>query len=123
MATRSLGSLTLDLVAKTGGFEQGMDRATRSMQRFKADAQKQQDDLEKLLGKIDPVVARLGELDKMEQQLAAHRKANRLPADDYAEYLGKLNAMRDGLAGATSANDKYTMSAKAQAAALRGVPA
>jgi len=123
MATRSLGSLTLDLVAKTGGFEQGMDRAARSMQRFKAETAKQQNDLEKLLGKIDPVVGRLGELDKMEQQLAAHRKANRLPADDYAEYLGKLNAMRDGLTKATSANDKYTMSAKAQAAALRGVPA
>ncbi|WP_158891874.1 MULTISPECIES: phage tail tape measure protein [unclassified Pseudomonas] len=123
MATRSLGSLTLDLVAKTGGFEQGMDRASRSMQRFKAETSKQQNDLEKLLGKIDPVVGRLGELDKMEQQLAAHRKANRLPADDYAEYLGKLNAMRDGLTAATSANDKYTMSAKAQAAALRGVPA
>ncbi len=123
MATRSLGSLTLDLVAKTGGFEQGMDRASRSMQRFKTETTKQQNDLEKLLGKIDPVVGRLGELDKMEQQLAAHRKANRLPADDYAEYLGKLNAMRDGLAGATAANDKYTMSAKAQAAALRGVPA
>lgn len=29
MATRSLGSLTLDLVAKTVGFEQGMDRAAR----------------------------------------------------------------------------------------------
>lgn len=123
MATRSLGSLTLDLVAKTGGFEQGMDRAARSMQRLKSESAKQQNDLEKLLGKIDPVVGRLGELDKMEQQLAAHRKANRLPADDYAEYLGKLNAMRDGLTGATAANDKYTMSAKAQAAALRGVPA
>ena len=123
MATRSLGSLTLDLVAKTGGFEQGMDRAARSMQRFKTETTKQQNDLEKLLGKIDPVVGRLGELDKMEQQLAAHRKANRLPADDYAEYLGKLNAMRDGLTGAAAANDKYTMSAKAQAAALRGVPA
>lgn len=123
MATRSLGSLTLDLVAKTGGFEQGMDRASRSMQRFKTETSKQQNDLEKLLGKIDPVVGRLGELDKMEQQLAAHRKANRLPADDYAEYLGKLNAMRDGLTAATSANDKYTMSAKAQAAAIRGVPA
>lgn len=123
MATRSLGSLTLDLVAKTGGFEQGMDRASRSMQRFKTETTKQQNDLEKLLGKIDPVVGRLGELDKMEQQLAAHRKANRLPADDYAEYLGKLNAMRDGLTKATAANEKYTMSAKAQAAALRGVPA
>lgn len=123
MATRSLGSLTLDLVAKTGGFEQGMDRASRSMQRFKTETTKQQNDLEKLLGKIDPVVGRLGELDKMEQQLAAHRKANRLPADDYAEYLGKLNAMRDGLTKTTAANDTYTMSAKAQAAALRGVPA
>ncbi|WP_158892912.1 MULTISPECIES: phage tail tape measure protein [unclassified Pseudomonas] len=59
----------------------------------------------------------------MEQQLAAHRKANRIPTDDYAEYLGKLNAMRDGLTKATDANEKYTMSAKAQAAALRGVPA
>ncbi|QDD87506.1 phage tail tape measure protein [Pseudomonas oryzihabitans] len=123
MATRSLGSLTLDLIAKTGGFEQGMDRAARSMQRFEAETTKQQNDLEKLLGKIDPVVGRLGELDKMEQQLAAHRKANRLPADDYAEYLGKLNAMRDGLTKATGANEKYVMSARAQAAALRGVPA
>ncbi len=69
------------------------------------------------------MVGRLGELDKMEQQLAAHRKANRIPTDDYAEYLGKLNAMRDGLTKATDANEKYTMSAKAQAAALRGVPA
>lgn len=30
MATRSLGTLTVDLVAKTGGFEQGMDRAART---------------------------------------------------------------------------------------------
>lgn len=29
MATRSLGSLTLDLIAKIGGFEQGMNRAAR----------------------------------------------------------------------------------------------
>lgn len=30
MASRSLGTLTIDLIAKTGGFEQGMDRARRS---------------------------------------------------------------------------------------------
>jgi len=33
MASRSLGVLTLDLVARTGGFIQGMDRASRSSQR------------------------------------------------------------------------------------------
>ena len=30
MASRSLGSLTIDLIAKIGGFEQGMDRAARA---------------------------------------------------------------------------------------------
>ena len=33
MATRSLGTLTLDLIAKIGGFEQGMDRAARTSDR------------------------------------------------------------------------------------------
>src|SRR5690625_3129020 len=30
MAARNLGSLTIDLIAKTGGFERGMDRAART---------------------------------------------------------------------------------------------
>lgn len=33
MATRSLGTLTLNLIAKIGGFEQGMDRAARTADR------------------------------------------------------------------------------------------
>lgn len=33
MASRSLGTLTLDLIAKIGGFQQGMDQAARSTQR------------------------------------------------------------------------------------------
>lgn len=36
MASRSLGTLTVDLIARSGGFEQGMDRAARSAdKRFK----------------------------------------------------------------------------------------
>lgn len=34
MATRSLGTLTLDLVAKIGGFEQGMDKAGRAAKKM-----------------------------------------------------------------------------------------
>ncbi|MCV4287001.1 tape measure protein [Pseudomonas capsici] len=33
MASRSLGTLTLDLIAKIGGFQQGMDQASRSIAR------------------------------------------------------------------------------------------
>ncbi|MDP9523380.1 phage tail tape measure protein [Pseudomonas putida] len=33
MASRSLGTLTLDLIARIGGFQQGMDQAVRSTQR------------------------------------------------------------------------------------------
>lgn len=33
MATRSLGQLTLDVVARVGGFEQGMDKAARSAEK------------------------------------------------------------------------------------------
>lgn len=36
MATRSLGTLTLDLVAKIGGFERGMDQAARKSERTAA---------------------------------------------------------------------------------------
>ena len=36
MASRSLGTLTVDLVAKSAGFEQGMDKAARAAdKRFK----------------------------------------------------------------------------------------
>lgn len=35
MATRSLGTLTLDLVAKIGGFEQGMDKAGKASQKWR----------------------------------------------------------------------------------------
>src|SRR6185437_1817248 len=44
MATRSLGTLTIDLIAKTLGFEQGMDAASRKMQKTLNDMKKQADD-------------------------------------------------------------------------------
>src|SRR6185437_4090258 len=44
MATRSLGTLTIDLIAKTLGFEQGMDAASRKMQKTLNDMKRQADD-------------------------------------------------------------------------------
>lgn len=35
MASRSLGTLTLDLIARTGGFVAGMDQAERSSEKWR----------------------------------------------------------------------------------------
>jgi hypothetical protein len=40
MATRNLGSLTIDLIARTFGFEQGMDRAARTASKKSKDIEK-----------------------------------------------------------------------------------
>lgn len=40
MATRSLGTLTLDLIAKIGGFEQGMDKAEKRTQKWRREVKR-----------------------------------------------------------------------------------
>ncbi len=39
MASKSLGTLTLDLVAQTGGFIQGMDKAERASKKWRKEVQ------------------------------------------------------------------------------------
>lgn len=126
----SLGSLTVDLIANTAGFERGMNQAERALASATREAKKQGDALDRLIGQIDPTVAAYSRLDKMEQQLKAHRDAGRLPTDDYNQYIKQLNASREAVAATTKAIDANTrgfnaqgISAKAMAANLRNVPA
>lgn len=123
MAVDSLGQLTVDLVANTGGFEKGMDRAERKLKSTTREAKYQADQMGKLVGQIDPVVGAYGRLDKMEEQLRKHRAAGRLDEPDFKDYLSKLNDQRAALGKSSNDMDKGAMSAKAYAAALRGVPA
>ncbi len=123
MAVDSLGQLTVDLVANTGGFEKGMDRAQRSLKSATKEAAYQATQLDKLVGQIDPVVAAYGKLDKMEEQLRKHRAAGRLDEADFSDYLKKLNDQREAIGKVDTITQKAGMSAKAYAAALRGVPA
>lgn len=50
MATRSLGTLTLDLIARIGGFEQGMDKAGRVTDKRMREMQKRAEDTGKAIG-------------------------------------------------------------------------
>jgi lambda family phage tail tape measure protein len=130
MAVQSLGSLTVDLVANTAGFERGMNQAERALAAATREAKKQGDSLDRLIGQIDPTVAAYSRLDKMEQQLEAHRKAGRLPTEDYARYKTQLDQARASVEKTNTAIDKNVrgfnaqgLSAKQLAANLRGVPA
>lgn len=124
MATQgSLGQLTVDLVANTAGFERGMTQAERALQSATKEAKRQGDALDRLIGQIDPTVAAYSRLDKMEQQLAAHRKANRLDETDYKGYLAQINAARDAIGKTDKVMMQNGQTAKQYAAALRGVPA
>lgn len=77
--------------------------------------------LANLLGKIDPVTRKLNELDQMEKDLAKNKKF--LDPETFADYQGKLNTTRADLGRFNTDMNKTGMTAKATAAALRGVPA
>lgn len=123
MANRSLGTLTLNMVLNTGSFVEGQSRAERSMDRTAKAARRQQDDLAKLVGQIDPLIAEYAKLDKMEEQLRKHRQLGNIGQEDYDVYSEKINKMRNEVRGSSIEFDKNGLSAKQMAAALRGVPA
>lgn len=123
MAIKSLGQLTVDLVLKTGSYTEGVGRAERANERLQKGLKKQRDELARLVGQIDPVVAEYARIDKMEQKLRQNRKRGLLSGDDFDRYLGKLNEMRKSVGQTSVEFDKNGMSAKQLQASLRGLPA
>lgn len=123
MASRNFGTLTVDLVARVGGFEEGMNKAERATDKLNRQTRKQQNELDRLIGKIDPVAGRLSEIDRMEQQLRKHRKDGLLPEDDFQHYNQQLQQMRQAYGYNDTAMRKNAKSARELAFATRGLPA
>ncbi len=101
----------------------GIDSVGQSSETTGKKVKTQKEQLEELLGSIDPVTRRLGELDKQEKELAKNRKLGLIDADTFSEYQAKISATRADLGRFNSDLGKTGMTAKATAAALRGVPA
>ncbi|WP_228394193.1 phage tail length tape measure family protein [Pseudomonas helleri] len=59
--------------------------------------EEQAKELEKLLGKIDPVYRKLAEIDQLERELAKNKKF--LDADTFADYQAKIAATRKAIGG------------------------
>ncbi|WP_353187483.1 phage tail tape measure protein [Pseudomonas sp.] len=101
----------------------GMDSVGQSSEATGKKVKTQKEQLEELLGSIDPVTRKLGELDKQEKELAKNRKLGLIDADTFSEYQTKINTTRADLGRFNADLGKTGMTAKATAAALRGVPA
>lgn len=102
---------------------EGLDKVGESSEKTGKKVKTQKELLEDLLGSIDPVTRRLGELDKQEKELAKNRKLGLLDEETFRDYQAKITATRDSLARFNSDMGKTGISAKQMAAALRGVPA
>lgn len=123
MANKSLGTLTLNMVAETGSFVEGQSKAERALAKTEAAAAKQKAELNRLMGQIDPLVAEYSKLDKMEQQLRRHREAGNLGQTEYDTYTQKIAKMRSEVGKTSVEFDKNGKSAKELAFVTRGLPA
>ena len=79
--------------------------------------------LQALLGKINPTLAALDKLDQQQAALQQYKDTGALDAETFGEYRAKIDQARTALGNADAALGKTGMTAKATAAALRGVPA
>lgn len=101
----------------------GMEKMGKGAEKATKSIEDEADELERLLGQIDPVTRRLGELDKQEQALAKHRKEGKLDKATFDDYQAKIAEARADLGRFNVDMGKTGISAKQTAAALRGVPA
>ena len=87
-----------------------------------ASVEKESQELQQLLGKIDPVVRKLDELDDMEQQLRRSRSSGQIDLDTFDTFNAKLQEQRQRLGGATDAMRASAITAGQYQQAMRQLP-
>lgn len=98
MATRSLGTLTLDLVAKTSGFIQGMDKSARESAKWKKKVKKELEEVANV-AKIAGAAAIAGITALTVQTVRAAEEISKLSAvsgtstDDFQRYAAGANLL------------------------------
>lgn len=117
MANRSLGTLTLNVVAEVGQFEKGMDRAQRAAEKNARQLEREQKAIDAAnKGFLDGLKEQADAIGKTRVQLLEMQAAQKGLADQAAPYIQKLKEQEQAL-------QKGGVTARQTAAALRGVPA
>lgn len=101
----------------------GLDGLSSSSDKAKKSVHEQRDEIDALLGSINPLTRRLNELEKQELALAKAHKSGKIETDTYKEYQAEITKTRTALTGVGLDMGKAGMSAKQMSANLRGVPA
>lgn len=101
---------------------QAQERTTTSTRKSKESVRDEARELTELLGRIDPVIRKLDELDDMEQRLRASRKSGALDAETFDIFNGKLQAQRTALTGSDHAMKAATLTAGQYQQAMRQLP-
>ena len=121
MSMKSLGSLTVDLVANDSQWTAGMSRAERSTKRFEEQTKRQNKELERVVSKIDPVVGKLKELERQQQVLNRALKSGNIDQKQYDSLTRKLEQQRRSVQGLGGDYDRATKSANGLAGSLNAV--
>ncbi|MDH0095855.1 phage tail length tape measure family protein [Pseudomonas sp. GD04158] len=97
-------------------------RAAEAAAQAAAATEKEGQELQQLLGKIDPVIRKLDELDSMEQQLRRARASGQIDLDTFDEFNTKLQEQRQRLGGTTDAMRVAGITAGQYQQAMRQLP-
>lgn len=98
-------------------------RAAEAAAKASAEFDKQQAELAKLLGAIDPVTRELEKLDNLERRLGQARSARLIDPEGFTTYNAKLHEQRERLLGTSDAMAVAGISAGQYRQAMRQLPA
>lgn len=97
-------------------------RAAEAAAQAAAATEKEAQELTQLLGKIDPVIRKLDELDEMEQKLRMARSSGRIDLETFDQFNNKLQEQRQRLGGTTDAMRAAGITAGQYQQAMRQLP-
>ena len=115
-AAKGVGTAWSEATGKAGSANQALRQGSEAIRG-------QQQELGKLLGQINPVIAALDRLDEQEKQLSGFRASGLLDADTFTEYQGRIAQARKGLTDFEENVKRAGVSSAQTAAALRQLPA
>lgn len=122
-SAQGVGNSWSGVGSKAGAAGQTVRNASEAFKQGNDAIRQQQQELGKLLGQIDPVVAALDRLDKQEEKLRGFRAAGALDADTFQQFKATLDRNRQALGAFDEALDRTGVSAGQTRQAIRQLPA
>jgi len=123
MAGKSLGRLTVQIMAETGQYKRAMTDAEKAAEALTNKQKQQEREADRLISSIEPLVGEYMKLDKQLIQLKEHHKNGIIDTEHFEIYANKLKETRAALDVTSKGFNANGKSAKEMQWAMRGMPA